>query len=216
MKISQEINLSEYTPIERVREIMGRNLISPLQVEKLLGHHFSPHSKSKYVPFSEEFLMMNSQDRILIKGIPLTAEELYKESLKINPHLYNIFSDSWFIKEKHIIRERIDPVWYFIQKKVNPLSLNKTCEEAEDLLGENEEMPRACEIFYEVLLYYLATHRYLFRGVYPFSLDVFLGNHLLVGFFPEKTDDPPNQLDIRYYANVFKKENIGIISMIKR
>src|SRR3989344_9643577 len=192
----QEIDPLSATDFERAREIMGRNLISLSQIENHLGQHFN-HSKSnskfKQIPFSEELLRENAHNFVLIRGVPLSIEELYKKAL-INSYLFDIFSDGWFIREKFAVQEKVEPVWYFMQKRVNSLSLGKTYDEAESLLGSGEEVPRACELFYVVLLYYLITHKYLFRGFYPFSQDVFLGNHLLVGFFSEELDSPPNKL----------------------
>ena len=124
----QEIDPSNATDFECAREIMGRNLISPSQVEGHLCQH-SSHSRSKRIPFSEQFLRENSQNSIIIRGIPFSIEGLYKRVLKINPHL-EIFSDTWFIREKFAIEEKVEPVWYLMQKKVNDLSLNKTYAEA--------------------------------------------------------------------------------------
>ena len=81
MKTKQEVDASKTVSFERAREIMGKNLISLSQVENHLGQHFSGHDKSKQIPFLEEFLRENAHNFILIRGVSLSIEELYKKSL---------------------------------------------------------------------------------------------------------------------------------------
>ncbi|MBI3631772.1 MAG: hypothetical protein HY219_02810, partial [Candidatus Staskawiczbacteria bacterium] len=183
------------------------------QIQGHLGKH-SSNGKPKRVPFSEEFLEENSQKGIFIRGMSISIEELYKKSLSANPHL-DIFGDAWFIRERFATEKRVDSAWYFIQKMVNPASLNKPYDEAKNLLGIDEGIPEAHEIFYIALSYYLIYHKHLFKGYYPFSQNVFMGNRLLVGFFSKKLNGPLNQLDVRHYAGVLKSENIGIVSVKK-
>jgi len=213
----QEVDTLNITTLERAREIMGRNLISPSQIEDHLGQHFSSHGSSKVIPFSEEFLRRNSQNCILIKGVPLGIEEIYEKAVKRDPHYSsNIFGDAWFLREVFAKEMKVQPAWYLFQKRINLSSLKMTYDQAEILLNPNEEIPRACELFYVILLYYLTTHKRLFRGYYPFSRDIFLNNHLLVGFFPEKLGTHQYKLDVRHYTDASSILNTGIVAMKKQ
>ena len=213
----QEVDTINITTLERAREIMGRNLISPSQIEDHLGQHFSSHGNSKMVPFSEKFLQENSQNYILIRGASLGIEEIYKKAVKRDPHYSSyIFGDGWFLREMFAKETKVRPDWYLFQKRITPSSLKMDYEKAEMLLGPNEEIPTTCELFYVILLYYLTTHKRLFRGYYPFSRDIFLNNHLIVGFFPEKLGTHQYKLDIRHYTDAPKILNTGIVAIKKQ
>jgi len=68
--------------------------------------------------------------------------------------------------------EKVEPRWHLIRAGIVPESTDKTFEEQQRLLRE-EEVPRACEVVYMAVLYYLARGTRLFdQGVYVRCRDV--------------------------------------------
>lgn len=207
----------EVTSLEEARRIMGRNFIGIGQVEKTLGMHSSGKNRARFraIPFSREVLEEDPHGTILIAGVGLSISELYTGAIRTNPHLFDSIDDFWFLMERVATNSVVDNSWYLMKRRVSPESLGKTYRECFAMLKEGEVLPRVCEIFYIVLLYYLATHKYLFRGFYPFCQEMIGDSHLLVGFFRKDSNGPPNYLDIRHYNGVTQSPQMGIVSMKK-
>ena len=68
-------------------------------------------------------------------------------------------------------RKCIAAVWYLIRSRIVPGSGDKTWQEQRDMLAE-EEVPRACQLVYATLLYFLVRRIRLFnRGEFARCTD---------------------------------------------
>ena len=74
--------------------------------------------------------------------------------------------------------------WHLVRRDIVPNSTNRTFQEQTALLGENEVVPRACEMVYAAILGALATDQKLPGNVYGRYEDIdSLGRRVYVGFY---------------------------------
>lgn len=158
------------TTFKHAQEIMGKNFISPIQVEK----HFQVLYGNKVdsfweIPYSESVLTECKNTHILFAGYPLTIREMCaRTSQNLFPHMGNYWWESLAFAKIDKVKLR----WYLIRKGLLPNSRKKTISEQVKMLSEYEEVPRACEVMYMTILIYLVSGERLFEDVYARCRDI--------------------------------------------
>ena len=119
--------------------------------------------------------------------------------------------DAWFNTEAFAANEKVNVRWYLIRKGIVANSTRKTWGEQRALLGPNEEVPRACEFVYAVVLYYLVRGERLFPRVYARCSDLDSnGRRVDVGRFDA------HGLDISFGGwDDFRRGDFGLASVRK-
>ncbi len=77
--------------------------------------------------------------------------------------IFHSYKDAWydapFAKD-----EKVGLCWYLVRKTAVENSFAKTFDDQRRLLGPENEVPRACELTYTVVLYFMTTGERLFEG----------------------------------------------------
>lgn len=166
--------------LECAWKIMGKNVIDPEKVAKHLDVAFSVEQLKQLAnfPFSESALQECKDTHILVAGYPLSIMDIREKASKL------FRSQDWYNDEKFATKEKVNLRWYLIRKDIIPDSINKRYQEQTALLTEDEEVPRACEMAYMIILYYRAKGIRLFEKLYARCQDVTSGGRrVLVGVF---------------------------------
>jgi hypothetical protein len=133
--------------------IMGRNFLGVEAVRRHFGVSFTETDLVALgtVPFSEEVLKQCKDTHVLFCGALLTLLQLRGRV----PELF--YEQDWYAREYFATTARVAQRWYLMRKDAVPHSTSKTFEQQTALLGENESVPRACEVAYGVVLYFMTT-----------------------------------------------------------
>lgn len=142
---------------ESARAIMGSNFLG---IDKVIQHYGADFTTEQLaaleqIPFTEAELQMCKDDFILVAGYPMDIFDIQAKGPEdIVPSGY---SNVFFARRKMQVR------WYLIRKNPVPKSTNKTYKRQQLLLSNNEKIPRAVELVYTIILYYLVTQQRLFE-----------------------------------------------------
>ncbi|MEK7639953.1 MAG: hypothetical protein AAB424_02360 [Patescibacteria group bacterium] len=175
---------SPSTDQKRARDIMGSNFLGVEDIIKHFGISLTDDEVSllRDIRFTEAQLQECKDTHVLFPGYPLSI-------LEIRDRVPNamFYSQDWYNDEKFTKKEKVGLHWYLIRKDIVENSTSKTYQEQTALLTSNEEVPRACEVIYLIMLYFLAYQKRLFEKVYArcsnLSSD---GNRVDVGNFDAK------------------------------
>jgi len=166
----------EPTPSQiRAREIMGRNFLG---IEEMTKHYkISPTLEQletlAEIPFSEEMIEEHKYKYLLVAGSPITIVDMRAKTLLKKPKIFYSNEDaSWYNIQGFANTEKVGLNWYFIRKTAIRDSFDKKFTDQIGFLGLNEEVPRACELVYAVVLYFLSTGERLFGDVYARCIDL--------------------------------------------
>ena len=192
------------TSQKRVREIMGRNFFG---VEEAIRHFGVNPTRQQAValseiPFSEATLEACKDTHILVAVFPLSILEIRGKSTLF-------YNQDWYEKEP-FARDRGDAEWRLIRKTPVENSTNKTWQEQQTLLAENEETPTARLVIYTITGHFLATGERLFEKLYVRSSDVASGgDRVRVGRFDS------DGLGIGHYWDGDRDARLGLPSARK-
>jgi hypothetical protein len=161
---------------KRAREIMGKNFLGIEEVTKYYGMAFNQEQLAALatIPFSEGTLKQCKDTHLLVAGFPMTILEIRAKAPK-NPKTFYSYKDAWYNGQVFATNERVTARWYLIRKDIVASSTSKNFDKQKALLSENEEVPRACEFIYTIVLYFLATGERLFEKVYARCVDLASG-----------------------------------------
>ena len=126
------------------------------------------------IPFSEETLNECKGTHILCAGFPMTILKIRAKAPTRKPKTFYSYHDAWYNNQVFANREKVGLRWYLIRKTAVVDSFSKRSNDQQLLIGPNEEVPRACELIYAVVLYFMATGERLFKNVYVRCSDLVL------------------------------------------
>lgn len=164
------------------RSIMCENFLGVEEVARHFGVTFTQKQMRalKDIPFTEAELQECRDTHLLVAGYPMTLLDVRA----VKPELFYTSEEGWYAEETFASKEKVEVRWYLIRKDIVRKSTSKTWQEQQAMLADNEETPRACELGYAVILFYLATGKRLFGNVYARCTDVDAGGcRVLVGLF---------------------------------
>lgn len=171
---------------ERVaREIMGRNFLGLDAALTKFGIVMTEEELLNYpeIPWSEDELEQCKNTHLLVAGYPLSILDVRAKAPR-NPKTFYRYEDGWYNNQRFATEERVSPRWYFIRKTPVDHSASKTWNEQQKLILSHEEVPRACELVYAIVLYYLVTGERLFPSIYVRTADIDSdGDRVSVGYF---------------------------------
>jgi len=157
---------------KRAREIMGTNFLGVEDVIKYFDILFTIDEASalRDIPFTKSVLQECKDTHILFPGYPMTILDIQNKSRK----LFYCCDCAWYNGMNFAKKEKVGLRWYLIHKDIIQNSTNKMYEEQIALLSDTEEAPRACEMFYMIILYYLVYQKRLFKNFFGRCVDIFL------------------------------------------
>jgi hypothetical protein len=176
----------------RAREIMGQNFLGPQEVTKHYGvaYRLEQLTPLALIPFSEATLYECKDTHILVAGYPMTILDIVVKAPK-DTKSFASYGDAWYNHELFVENEHVNLRWYLIRKDVVEGSVKNVIkasassfDKRKALLSKNEEVPRACEFTYAIVLYFLATGERLFPDIYAHCIDLDSGGvSVRVGYF---------------------------------
>jgi hypothetical protein len=177
----------ESTPSQiRAREIMGKNFLGVEEVVRHYGATFSIEQLSLLanIPFSEAELEECKNTHVLVAGFPMTILDIRKKAPSKKPKTFYSYKDAWYNTQAFATDEQVEVRWYLIRKEAVANSTSKTYDEQKALLSEHDEVPRACDLVYAIVLYFMAMGERLFPSIYVRTSSVDSdGFRVLVGLF---------------------------------
>lgn len=170
-RFMQSGGYSPSTDQKRAREIMGSNFLGVEDVIKHFGVSFSDDevAQLREIPFTEAQLRECKDTHVLFPGYTLTILDIRS---RVPKELFYSHDGAWYTDQKFATEERVGLRWYLIRKDIVKNSTSKTYQEQIALLPANEEAPRACEVIYMIMLYFLAYQKRLFEKVYARCSDL--------------------------------------------
>jgi len=146
----------------QAKEIMGKNFLGIEEVTQHLGVQFTEKElvQLREIPFTEGVLQECKDTHILVAGYPLSIIDVREKASDLFYH------QDWYDNEEFAKKEKVDLRWYLVKKDIVPDSINKTYQEQTTLISDKEEVPKACEMVYLIILYYLAKNVRLFEHLY--------------------------------------------------
>jgi hypothetical protein len=162
---------------------MGRNVFGLDDAISYLGVNPSPEQIAtlREVPFSEEVLVFCRDTHILVAVFPLSILDI-REMVRAEPTRHFCYQ-SWY-NEQVFASDSGQIGWHLIRKTPVENSSNKMWDEQQDLLGENDETPKAQVMVYAIIGHYKATGERLFEEVWVRCSDLTLdGNRASAGRF---------------------------------
>lgn len=194
---------TDYENLARV--IMGENFLGIEEVTRHFGVSFTQKQAKELVdiPFTEAELQECRSTHLLVAGYPLSFPDVRKTASS----LFYRSEDAWYDEHAFATDEKVDLRWYLVRKDVVDGSTEKTWDEQQAMLAENEETPRACEFVYSVILYALATGIRLFPSIYGRAASEDTdGRHVYIGSFGA------DGLRVHDTWDAFRWGRIGVLS----
>jgi len=180
------------------RKIMGRNFLSIAEVEQHFGVTYSEEQLKSLaeIPFSEATLKECKDTHILVAGFPMTIldirTKIYSKKMEIcfvpRGVRYRLSENGGYSAQAFAATEKVGLRWYLIRKDIVNHSFSaETFNDAKRLLGPGDVVPRACELVYATLLYFMATGERLFGRWYVCCIDLDLDGHQIgIGNFDSR------------------------------
>lgn len=180
---------------KRAREIMGKNFLGIEEASKHFGVSFRKElARFDEIPFPETMLPACKDTHILFPGFPLTILDIIS---KVSRNLFWQQKDVLYKQMEFAKEDKVELRWYLIQKDIVYGSKNKPYQKQLAMLWKDEEVPRACEMVYMIILYFLATGTRLFEDNFARCQDGDSYKRIRVGFF----DDDEDGLVISYWSD---------------
>jgi hypothetical protein len=171
----------------RAREILGKNFLG---IEEAMRHYGAAYTEEQIatlaeIPFSEAEIEERKNDFLLVAGSPMTVLDIRKKAPNKKPKkAFYSYKDAWYNTQVFATNERVGVEWFWIRKTAVENSFSKSFADQQQLTPAGEEVPRACELIYAVVLYFMATGERLFSNVYVRCIDVGSdGYRVFVGYF---------------------------------
>ena len=158
------------------RKIMGKNFFG---VEEAITHFKVNPSKQQLtylveVPFPKEVLESCKDTHILVCVFPISVQDITWEMRD----RVSICEPKF---ETAAARDKGEVGWQLVRKTPIAGSTNKTWDEQQNLLSEDEETPSAQIVVYSAIGHFFVTGEWLFKKVYVRTL-LPLGYHIDVGY----------------------------------
>jgi hypothetical protein len=170
----------------RARAIMGANFLG---VEEVIGHYGAAYTTDQLaalaeIPFSEAELEACKETHLLVAGYPMTILDVRAKAPSKKPKTFYSYKDAWYNTQAFATSELVGLRWHLIRKTAVEGSFSKTFDDQKQLLGSEDVVPRACELVYAVVLYFMATGERLFTNHYVRCIDLASGGRrVIVGLF---------------------------------
>ena len=155
------------TSPQRAQQIMGANFLGTEAVRRHFAVDFRPEQDGQLrdIPFSEQTLTHRRKTHLLVAGYPLSIHDLRARA----PKLLHDAEQPWYAGQP-FAESQVSLRWYLIRRGIVPGSATSTWQEQREMLAR-EEVPRACELVYATLLYFLV------RGIRLFDRGEFARSH---------------------------------------
>ncbi len=168
---------------EHAREIMGRNFFG---VEEAMRHFGVLPAKQQIaalnkIPFSEETLASCKDTHVLVAVFPMSILDI--RGKVVGRKLFYGHEEVWYSKQA-FAKDRCEIGWHLVRNALVANSTNKTWDEQQTFLSQDEETPKAQVLIYTIIGYFLATGDRLFENAYVRCLDLgSSGGRVFVGDF---------------------------------
>jgi hypothetical protein len=196
----------------RAREIMGRNFLGVEEAMRHYGEQFTEEQLAALaeVPFSEAVLEECKNTHVLVAGFPISILDIRAKAPNKKPKTFYSYKDARYNNQAFATNEKVNVRWYLVRKEAVADSTYKTYDKQKALLSEHEEVPRACELVYAVVLYFLAADERLFPNIYVRCSDVSSGgDRVYVGYFDS------DGLRVGYWGDYHHYDYIGLAASRK-
>lgn len=164
------------------RAIMDRNFFGVEEAIKHLGINPSKRQLDHLaaVPFTEEVLKSCKDTHVLVAVFPMSILDIRG---KVERKLFYSHDDAWYNKQA-FAKDKGEVGWQLVRKVPIADSTNKTWNEQQALLSQDEETPKAQVMVYTIIGHFLASGERLFENIYIRCSDLDSGGHrVLVGGF---------------------------------
>ena len=200
VRLIQNGGFEPSTSQKLAREIMGENFFGIEEAIKHLGVNATKQQLAYLakVPFSEEQLSSCKDTHVLVAVFPMSILDIrgkVKRELFCNP------DNAWYNRQA-FAKDKGEVDWELVRKEPIANSTNKTWNDQQALLGNDEETPTARIVVYTMVGHFLATEKRLFKKIYVRCVDldsdghrVYVGNLDAEGLFvynwrdDDRTDD---------------------------
>lgn len=193
----------------RAREIMGRNFFG---VEEAIKHFGVNPSRQQLallaeVPYSEEALAASKDTHVLVAVFPMSILDIRG---KVERKLFYSHDDAWYNKQA-FAKDRGEVGWQLVRKVPIADSTNKTWNEQQALLSEDEETPKAQVMVYTIIGHFLVTGERLFENIYVRCSDLVSdGDRVHVGLFGAEG------LFVSHYWGGIRRGSLGVSAARKQ
>lgn len=152
------------TSHKNARAIMGKNFFG---VEEAIKHFGVNPSKQQLaylaeVPFTEEVLKSVKDTHVLVAVFPMSILDIRG---KVERKLFYSHDDAWYNKQA-FAKDKGEVGWQLVRKVPIADSTNKTWNEQQALLSQDEETPKAQVMVYTIIGHFLASGERLFENIY--------------------------------------------------
>jgi len=147
------------TSQNRAREILGRNFLGIEVATKHFDAAFTSETPVALasVPFSESTLEECKTTHLLVAGFPMTVLDVRANTTRGSKAFDSYaYGEIWFNTERFATTEKVNLGWYLLRKEVVSGSVERSFWQQQTMLSPKEEVPRACELVYALVLYFLA------------------------------------------------------------
>lgn len=172
------------------RIIMGKNFLGIEEVMRHYGAVFTAEQLAELaeIPFSEAEIEERKNTHLLVAYFPgmsvlnIRAKAPNEKSKKA----FRSYKDAWYNPQAFATSEKTGIGWAFVRKTAVEDSFSKAFTDQTQLLRPGDEVPRACEFVYAVVLYFMVTGERLFQNVYVRCSDIVSGGgRVFAGFFAD-------------------------------
>lgn len=140
------------------RETMGRNFLG---IEEASGHYGVVFSRDDLaaladIPFSQSLIEQYKETHLLVAGFPLSLRDMNSITKRKGVGVLSETS-CWWQGQEFVTKEKVRPRWYLLRKDLVEGSISESSDRQDALVPEKEEIPKACDLVYAVVLYFMAT-----------------------------------------------------------
>jgi hypothetical protein len=186
---------------ERAREIMGRNFFGVEEAILHFGVNPSEESLAYFshkVPWSEEVLTKCKDTHILIAVFPMSILDIRGKATD------KFYTQDWYNKQT-FAKNKGEVSWQLVRKTPVENSTDKTWDEQQTLLLQDEVTPSAQVMVYTIIGHFLATGERLFEKIWARCSDLDSdGDHVDVGLFVARG------LRVYDYWDGSRRSNVGV------
>jgi hypothetical protein len=182
VRLIQNGGFEPSTSHKQARAIMGKNFFG---VEEAIKHFGVNPSKQQLaylaeVPFTKEVLKSCKDTHVLVAVFPMSILDIRG---KVERKLFYSHDDAWY-NNQTFAKDKGEVGWQLVRKVPIADSTNKTWNEQQALLSQDEETPKAQVVVYTIIGHFLATGERLFESIYVRCSDLGSDGHrVAVGRF---------------------------------
>jgi hypothetical protein len=185
VRLIQNGGFEPSTSHKQAHAVMGKNFFG---VEEAIKHFGVNPSKQQLaylaeVPFTEEVLKSCKDTHVLVAVFPMSILDIRG---KVKHELFYSHDDAWYAKQA-FAKDKGEVGWQLVCKVPIADSTNKTWNEQQALLSQDEETPKAQVVVYTIIGHFLQTGERLFESIYVRCSDLGSdGGRVDVGVFDAK------------------------------